>query len=77
MFFEFTSSTLLAEISEILIRIYLRSLRDRILILELDSSIVENLPSGAVRIMVLWKKGRRIRHRIYQIGLKGLIETIN
>jgi hypothetical protein len=77
MFFDFTSSTLLAEISEILIRICLRSLRDRILILELDSSIVENLPSGAVKIMVLRKKDRRIRHRIYQIGLKGLIETIN
>ena len=47
------------------------------MILELDSSIVENLPSGAVRIMVLRKKDRRIRHRIYQIGLKGVIETIN
>ena len=29
------------------------------MILELDSSIVENLPSGAVRIMVLKKKDRR------------------
>jgi hypothetical protein len=47
------------------------------LILELDSSIVENLPSGAVKIMVLRKKDRRIRHRIYQIELKGVIETIN
>jgi hypothetical protein len=47
------------------------------LILELDSSIVENLLSGAIRIMVLRKKGRRIRNGIYQIGLKGLIETIN
>jgi hypothetical protein len=77
MFFDFTSSTLLAEISEILIRICLRSLRDRTLILELDSSIVENPLSGAVKIMASRKKGRRIRHGIYQIGLKGLIETIN
>jgi hypothetical protein len=27
--------------------------------------------------MVLRKKDRRIRHRIYQIELKGVIETIN